>query len=181
MRIDNQFAGQMALITGASSGIGAAIALELAAGGAMLCLVGRRADTLQQVARQMQDAGCARCIPCDIANDHQLEGLVQLIHSSVERLDIVVHSAGAIIPVTAERASMDDFDHQFRVNVRAPYELTRRVLPQLERWQGQVVFINSTAGHTARAGVSQYAATKHALRAVADSLRDEVNVRAFAC
>ena len=67
------------------------------------------------------------------------------------------------------------FDAQYRTNVRAPFVLTQRLLPQLKAAQGQVVFVNSSAGRTARAGVAQYAATQHALKAVADSLREEVN------
>jgi NAD(P)-dependent dehydrogenase (short-subunit alcohol dehydrogenase family) len=68
-----------------------------------------------------------------------------------------------------------DFDGQYRTNVRAPYVLTQALLPMLRSRQGQIVFINSSVGLNARAGVGQYAATKHALKALADSLREEVN------
>jgi NADP-dependent 3-hydroxy acid dehydrogenase YdfG len=66
-------------------------------------------------------------------------------------------------------------DRQYRINVRAPYMLTQALLPMLKSRRGQIVFINSSAGLNARANVSQYAATKHALKAVADSLREEIN------
>jgi NADP-dependent 3-hydroxy acid dehydrogenase YdfG len=74
-----------------------------------------------------------------------------------------------------EVAPIEDFDHLYRVNVRAPYLLTQQLLPLIKARQGQVVFINSSVGLNARARVSQYAATKHALKAIADSLREEVN------
>jgi short-subunit dehydrogenase len=74
-----------------------------------------------------------------------------------------------------ETAPVEVLDGQYRVNVRAPYLITQALLPKLKASRGQIVFINSTAGLTARAQVSQYAASKHALKALADSLRDEVN------
>jgi NADP-dependent 3-hydroxy acid dehydrogenase YdfG len=72
-------------------------------------------------------------------------------------------------------ASLEDFDWQYRVNVRAPYALTQALLSAIALRQGQIAFINSTVGLNARGGVGQYAATKHALKAIADSLREEVN------
>jgi NADP-dependent 3-hydroxy acid dehydrogenase YdfG len=90
---------------------------------------------------------------------------------------VLVHAAGAIAFGTVGESPVDDFDRQYQVNVRAPYQLTQALLPRMAACRGQVVFINSSAGITARQGVSQYSATKHALRAVADSLRDEVNDR----
>ena len=75
-----------------------------------------------------------------------------------------------------ERARIEDFDSQYATNVRAPYLLTQRLLPALMKARGQIVFINSSVGIAVRrAEVGQYAATKHALRAIADSLREEVN------
>jgi NADP-dependent 3-hydroxy acid dehydrogenase YdfG len=72
-------------------------------------------------------------------------------------------------------ARLEDFDRQYRVNVRAPYLLTQLLLPRIISSRGQIVFVNSSAGLHARKGVGQYAATKHALRGIADSLREEVN------
>jgi NADP-dependent 3-hydroxy acid dehydrogenase YdfG len=72
-------------------------------------------------------------------------------------------------------APVDALDHMYRLNLRTPYLLTRRLMPLLQRARGQVVFVNSSAGLHASAGASQYAATKHALKALADSLRCEVN------
>ena len=82
--------------------------------------------------------------------------------------------ARAIIEVS-HKAPVEEFDRQFQTNVRGPYSLTQALLPMLKSRHGQIVFLNSSAGIAGRAGAGQYAATKHALRAVADSLREEVN------
>src|ERR1700741_3708452 len=74
-----------------------------------------------------------------------------------------------------DRAGLEDFDRHYRTNVRAPYALTKALLPMLKARRGQVVFINSSSGISAKPTTAQYDATKHALRAIADSLRCEVN------
>jgi NAD(P)-dependent dehydrogenase (short-subunit alcohol dehydrogenase family) len=88
---------------------------------------------------------------------------------------VLVHSAGVIAPGPMERVSPADFEQQYRTNLRAPYFLTQALLPMLREARGQVVFINSSAGVVAKPDVGPYAATKHALKAVADGLRAEVN------
>jgi NADP-dependent 3-hydroxy acid dehydrogenase YdfG len=90
-------------------------------------------------------------------------------------VDVLIHSAGTIAQGPLHSAAISDFDAQYRANVRAPYLLTQTFLSMLKVRPGQVVFINSTVGLRARADVGQFAATQHALKAIADSLRDEVN------
>src|SRR6185369_10034034 len=90
-------------------------------------------------------------------------------------LDFLIHSAGVIKLAPFSSASLEDFDTHFQCNVRAPVALTQALLPALIAAKGTVVFINSTVVDNPRAGVSQYAASKHALKAIADCLRDEVN------
>lgn len=170
------FAGHKAVVTGASSGIGRAIALELASRGAALSIVGRNRETLEDVASCAAATGAAaRSYTADLASDSELQALVASLHRDMDGLDILVHSAGAISLGLLEDAPIEDLDRQYRTNVRAPYLLTQAVLPLVKRCRGQIVFINSSAGLTARPAVSQYAATKHALKAIADSLRAEVN------
>jgi NADP-dependent 3-hydroxy acid dehydrogenase YdfG len=170
------FKDQVAVITGASSGIGQAIALGLAAQGATLCLVGRRLDTLEAVvARAQEVAPLARSYQADLTLDADLQRLAAQLQSDFSHVDLLVHSAGDISLGRVKSAPVEDLDRQYRINVRAPYALTQALLPMLRLRRGQIVFINSSAGLNARAGVSQYAATKHALKAIADSLRQEVN------
>lgn len=165
-----------AVVTGASRGIGQAIALGLAAQGVHLCLVGRRPDSLETVAQAAQALGApAHCYLADLAAAPEVEQLAARLRQDLGGVDILVHAAGAIAFGPLEQAGAETLDSQYRTNVRAPYVLTQGLLPQLKARQGQVVFVNSTAGLAARANVGQYAASKHALKAVADSLRDEVN------
>lgn len=113
--------------------------------------------------------------PADLAVDDEVERLVKRVQLEFGGLDVLVLSSGVIALASHEEAQLDEFDDQFRANVRAPYLLTQRLLPLLKASCGEVVFINSTVGLQARAGVGQYAATQHAFKAIADSLRDEVN------
>jgi NADP-dependent 3-hydroxy acid dehydrogenase YdfG len=169
------FAHQTAVITGASSGIGRCIALELARRGMSLCLIGRNQDALQDLA-QTVDPACVRVFQADFASDEQVAALQTRLESDVEQVNVLIHSAGAYAMGTFRIASAETFDWMYRVNVRAPFLLTQALLPKLIESKGQVVFVNSSAGMQAKAQIGQYAATKHALKAVADSLRDEVNV-----
>lgn len=172
----NGLAGKLAVVTGASRGIGEAIARALAASGARLHLVGRDEGTLLAVA---QSAGGEprqhRYYVTDLADDAAVERLAQSLRRELPALDVLVHAAGVLHRAPVAQAEAAQFDAQYRTNVRAPFVLTQNLLPLLVASQGQVVFVNSSAGLAARADVTQYAATKHALKAVADGLREEVN------
>jgi short-subunit dehydrogenase len=168
--------GRVAVVTGASRGIGAAIALALAASGARLCLVGRDEEALLEVAKSARGGeGEHRCYVADLADDADVERLAATLGKDLDAVDVLVHAAGILHRAAFEEASPEQFDAQYRVNVRAPFVITQRLLPLLKSGQGQVVFVNSSAGLAAHANVAQYAATKHALKAVADGLREEVN------
>lgn len=169
-------AGRVVLVTGAGSGIGRAIALALSERGSTVWLSGRRADALEATAAAA-DGRTATMRPCaaDLTQDSDIARLRDRIEGE-GGLDAVVHSASIAGLGTFAEASVADLDAQYRTNLRAPYELTRALLPLLRAGAGgDVVFVNSTAALGAPAQTAQYAATKAALRAVADSLRAEVN------
>lgn len=152
------------------------MALALAARGAELALVGRRMEALQSLAAECRDLGAAAiCYKIDLLNEPETRDLKRLIFADFAGVDILIHCAGVIALANVATASMEDFDWQYRCNVRAPFLLTQILLPSLVDRKGQIVFINSTVGLKARAGVSQYSATKHALKALADSVREEIN------
>lgn len=161
--------GQVALITGASGGIGSAIARALASEGVRLFLVGRDPERLNELAG-------AEVFRADLTDDAQLQATADRAREVFGGVDLLVHSIGLFRGGTMETSPIQDLDDQYRVNVRVPYLLTQALLPSLIERQGQVVFVNSGAGaHPAKGSWGAYSATKHALRAVADSLRDEVN------
>jgi NADP-dependent 3-hydroxy acid dehydrogenase YdfG len=163
------------VVTGASAGIGLAIARGLAGIGVRPWLIARRAAPLEVAAEALRATGVeARALACDLENQADVESAAARV-LAVGPVDLLVHSAGLIRIGSLADAPLADLDRQWAVNVRAPYQLTQCLLPSLRAQRGQVVFVNSSAALRAAPGVSQYAATKHALRAVADALRAEVN------
>ena len=159
----------LALVTGASRGIGAAVAHALAPTHDLL-LGGRDADALESLAADLPGA---REWPVELTDPGAVADAVR----GVERLDVLVHSAGIGQLGTIEDSPAEQWRRTFEINVVAVAELTRLLLPALRAARGQVVCINSGAGHTARPGWGSYAASKFALRAFADALRAEEAVR----
>ena len=158
-------AGKVALVTGASSGIGRAIAGGLAAQGAALALVGRNSDRLRGVAAEISlKANRVVTYPLDLTSIGAAEDLLEQIRRDFGELHILVHSAGAFARGGVGSAPVADLDLQYQLNVRTPYTLTQALLPFLKTSQGDVVFINSSAGLAARGEISQYAATKQPSR-----------------
>jgi NADP-dependent 3-hydroxy acid dehydrogenase YdfG len=167
---------QLAVVTGASSGIGKAIALALAQSGVEVCLVARRREALNAVALEAQGNGTRSHVCCaDLTSDKDIDGLRESLQRDLGRLDILILCGGAISHGPLEKAPLAEFDLMYRSNLRGHYALTQALLPLLRKQHGQIVFINSSAGLRSPASVGQFSATQHALRAVADSLRDEVN------
>jgi NAD(P)-dependent dehydrogenase (short-subunit alcohol dehydrogenase family) len=160
----------VALVAGASGGIGRAIAFGLLGAGAEVFMLGRSMAKLVQP--PPPETARAKChfIVADLTDSGDV-GRVAADISPRGRLDVLVLSSG-----TYERSDeLASFVRQIAANVVGPYSLIQHLLPFLIRSKGQIVFINSTQGLKATAGVGQYAATKHAMKAVADSLREEVN------
>jgi NADP-dependent 3-hydroxy acid dehydrogenase YdfG len=170
------FEGQTAIVTGGGSGVGAAVALALAGAGANLHLIGRRKDTLEAIAAKARDMGAqATGHFADFSTDCGQEELSQRLKRDLQHVDLLIQNAAAHSSGAIERAKLTEFDTLFQINVRAPYVLTQALLPMLKARRGQVVFVNSSSGLIAKPLTAQYDATKHALRAVADALRGEVN------
>lgn len=167
------FAGQCAIVTGASRGIGRAIATRLCEEGANVVHVARTASDIQMAPHIM---GTAIAFPVDIAAAGSEQEITRFALKHFGRIDILVHAAGLVILDRMTDLDVDAVSAMLRVNFLAPYAITRAALEPLRQTQGQVVFINSTIIRGANiAGRGGYAATKHALKALADSLRDEVN------
>ena len=166
----------VALVTGASGGTGRAVARALAERGMGLCLTGRDAGRLQDSASEMRSAAARIVVrQADLSTDGGIRGLVEDVSTDFGRIDVLVHAAGTLCLGNVEAAGWEDLDEQYRVNLRAPFLLTKALLPMLKESGGQVVFVNSTAGLAAGADNGLYAATKSALRSLAGSIRDHVN------
>ncbi|PRX47656.1 NADP-dependent 3-hydroxy acid dehydrogenase YdfG [Prauserella shujinwangii] len=155
----------LALVTGASRGIGSAVAKALAPTHRLL-LGGRDEAALAEVARELPGA---RPWPADLTDPAALREAT----GRIERLDVLVHSAGVAELGTVEESPAEVWRHNLEVNVVAVAELTRLLLPALRAAHGHVVLLNSGQGLSARAGWGAYAASKFALRAFADVLRQE--------
>jgi NADP-dependent 3-hydroxy acid dehydrogenase YdfG len=168
--------GRTAVITGGGCGVGAAVALALAEAGAGIVLIGRRLERLQSVAAEAQGFGAkAACYRSDLGCSFGQSELIQQLRRDLPHLDILIQNAAVYGSGSFEQASLADFDRHYQTNVRAPYALAQAMLPMLKVRRGQVVFVNSSSGLAAKPMTAQYDSTKHALKAIADSLRAEVN------
>jgi NADP-dependent 3-hydroxy acid dehydrogenase YdfG len=168
--------GRICVVTGASSGIGEALTVALAQTGARVWAIGRRRDRLDALVDKVGGStGGVVPLVADLEREGDIASASDEVLSRNDRVDVLVHSAGAIMLGAFDAVSPADFDRQYRVNLRAPVILTQALLPALKRAEGQVVFINSSAGLRASADNALYAATKHGLKAIADGLREEVN------
>jgi len=153
-----------ALITGAGGGIGSAIATALAPTHTLL-LAGRPSDRLDAVADRLD----ATTFPLDLTDHDAIEASCEI----VDELDVLVHNAGVSFTGGVAESSVDEWRATFDVNVFGAVALTLALLPALRQAGGQVVFINSGSGLNVSPGMASYSASKFALRAFADSLRND--------
>lgn len=161
MSNDTGFAGKVAVVTGASSGIGRATALALAKAGASVVLVSRDAAALAETAAAA--GGTTHVVAADVMAD---DTPARVVGAAMERfggLDVLVNAAG-IIGTAATDATPDElYDRMFAINVRAPFRMMREAFPQLKARKGNVVNISSVNGLRAFAGVAVYCSSKAAL------------------
>lgn len=168
--------GQIALVTGASGGIGSCIAAAFASQGAILCMAGRDRTKLDNVRKRLLDASPRIDVcPADLTSESDIGKLADHVKNEFGRIDVLVHCAGAIAHGKLADVPIESLDTLYSANLRGPLILTKLLLPLLKKPRGQVVFINSSVGLTAPAGTGLFSATQHAFKALADSLRDEVN------
>jgi NADP-dependent 3-hydroxy acid dehydrogenase YdfG len=175
-------AGTAALVTGASSGIGAATARSLAAEGAAVALLARRADRLDELKSEIEAAGgTAVSVPADVTDADQVADAVARAVGELGRLDTVVNNAGLMRMGTAIEASLRDWDDLVAVNVKGVLYMTRAALPHLieaaassARRVADVVTISSTAGWVARPGTAVYSLTKFGVNAFSEGIRQEL-------
>ena len=173
--MSNRLQGQVALVTGASSGIGEATALALAAEGAKVALAARRVDRLEGLARRIVESGGeALALACDVADAEQVGRTVQAVQEKWGRLDILVNNAGISVLGPILGADTEEWRRVFDINVLGLMYATHAALPLMkEQGGGHVINMSSLLGRIAVAGSGVYAATKWAVGAFSEALRQE--------
>ncbi len=177
--------GTVALVTGASSGIGHATARALASNGAAVALVARRKERLDELASTIEkDGGKALAIEADITNKAQAQGAVETTVSELGRLDTVVNNAGVMLLGPAEGAPIEEWERMVALNVSGLLYVSHAALPHLlkaaedgAREVADLVNISSVAGRVARGGAGVYNLTKFGVTAFTEALRQEVGGR----
>lgn len=180
--VSSPLAGTVALVTGASSGIGAATALALAELGAAVGLVARRLDRLNQVDEQITErGGRALCVEADVADRNQAFAAVDRIVLHFGRLDTVVNNAGVMLLGPVADAPEGEWERMIAVNQLGVLHVTRRAQPHLvkaaqsgPRHVSDIVNVSSTAGRVARPGSAVYSMTKTGVIAFSEALRQEM-------
>ena len=169
------FKDKVAWITGASSGIGEALAVDLASRGALVVLSGRRTDALAQVAARIGPAERSRILPFDATDYDRLPSVVEEAQSWHGRIDYLVNNAGISQRSLALDTSFDVYRHLMEVDFFAPVRLTQLVLPgMVERRSGHIAIVSSVAGKFGTPMRTGYCAAKHACVGYYDALRSEV-------
>jgi short-subunit dehydrogenase len=168
--------GSRIILTGASEGIGRALALELAGRGARLALAARDRQRLESLAQECRARGAeARALPTDVTSQQDCEWLVNETVAAFGGIDVVVHNAGITMWSRFDALSdLSIFERLMEVNYLAPVRLTALALPHLRQSKGLLVAIASLAGLTGVPERSGYAASKHAMIGFFDSLRIEL-------
>jgi len=169
-------AGRVALVTGASSGIGEATALALASAGASVAVSARRADRLSTLVKQIgQAGGKAYALPGDVADEAVATSTVEKAIAHFGKLDILVNSAGIIQDGGIEASRTDEYRRVVDVNLMATVYTCKAAVPAMRaQGSGDIINISSLAGRKAAKLFSAYTASKHALNAMTDAMRQEV-------
>lgn len=172
----NAIQGKVVVITGASSGLGEAAARALAQQGAAVVLGARRVERITALADAITaDGGRALAIATDVTDREQLQRLVDAAVERYGRIDVIINNAGLMPQSLLEHRKIDEWDRMIDVNIKGVLYGIAAALPYMqEQKSGHIINVSSVAGHKVRPGSSVYAATKHAIRALSEGLRQEV-------
>jgi NADP-dependent 3-hydroxy acid dehydrogenase YdfG len=173
--------GTVAIVTGASSGIGHATALDLARQGTSVALVARRRDRLDALVAEIEEAGgTALAVPTDIADREQASAAVATTVEHFGRLDILVNNAGLMILASFDEAEADDWDRMIAINQQGLLWMTKAALPHLlkaaadDRQVADIVNISSVAGRSTFPTAGAYSMTKYGVNGFSEALRQEL-------
>lgn len=174
--MSNNIEGKVVVITGASSGLGEATARLLSAQGASVVLGARRIFRLQSLADELTgNGGKALAIATDVTHVDQVKRLVDAAVQTYGRIDVLINNAGLMPHSPLERLKIDDWNQTIDVQIKGVLYGIAAALPHMKQQKsGQMIFVSSVAGHKVRPGSAVYAATKTAVRVLAEGLRQEV-------
>lgn len=174
--MSEKLAGKVAIVTGASRGIGRAISVALAQEASTIVLAARSIQQLQITAEQVTKAGGeARIVHVELTEEHSIRNLIQVTGEKLGRLDILVNNAGVTHSAPLEQTSTEDWQRCISINARAPFILCREALPLLKKSQAaHIINIASVVGVKGYPLQSAYTASKHALRGMTISLAEEL-------
>ena len=177
--------GHVAIVTAPGRGIGRAISIAFAEAGADVALAARRADTLDEVKKEIEARGRrALCVPTDVNDSAQLDRLIDRTVETFGRLDVVVNNAGGTAPTVALMVEDTEFDAAFHFNVTAPLHLSRRAAPHLAKTRGSILNVSSAMSHLVDSGFVAYgtskAALNHMTRLLAYEWAPKIRVNAIA-
>lgn len=177
MKVDLQ--GKVALVTGASSGIGEGTALALADAGAVVAVSARRADRLDALVKKLEAAsGKALALPADVTNESEAARAVNDTVARLGRIDILINSAGVMQAGGVENCDVDEYRRVFDINLFATLYCCRAAIPHmLSQGGGDIVNISSLAGRKGGPMTNAYSASKHALNSMTDAMRQELGAR----
>jgi NADP-dependent 3-hydroxy acid dehydrogenase YdfG len=169
-------AGKVIVITGASSGLGEAAARLLSAEGAAVVLGARRADRLRSLAEELSaKGGKALAVTTDVTRYEQVKALADTAVQTFGRIDVMLNNAGLMPQSLIENLKIEEWDRMIDVNIKGVlYGVAAALLHMKERKSGHIINVSSVAGHKVRPGTTVYAATKFAVRALSEGLRQEV-------
>lgn len=168
--------GKVIVITGASSGLGEAAARHLSAQGAIVVLGARRVQRIQSLAEELQkNGGKALAVETDVTQYDQVQKLVHAAVESFGRIDVMINNAGLMPHSPLERLKVDEWDRMVDVNIKGVLYGIASALPyMMKQKSGHIINVSSVAGHKVTYAGAVYAATKHAVRALSEGLRQEV-------
>jgi NADP-dependent 3-hydroxy acid dehydrogenase YdfG len=168
--------GKVVVITGGSSGLGEATARLLSAQGATVVLGARRVERLRSLADELTGrGGKALAVATDVTDRGQVKGLVDAAVEAYGRIDVMINNAGLMPQAPLERLKVDEWDRMIDVNIKGVLYGIAAALPHMRRRKaGHIVNVSSVAGHKVGPGFTVYAATKHAVRALSEGLRQEM-------
>ena len=174
--MENLIKGKNILLTGATGGIGKVIAKSLALEGANLILfAGRNQESLLSLKNEILQLGVkCECYPFELTNVDKLDEMLLKVKETFNSIDVLINNAGVAQNTPFDQISVEEFDKIFNLNVKAPYFLTQKVLPDLINNKGTIINVASVVGHLGYENQNTYTASKHALIGFSKSLATEI-------